>query len=182
MKIIFFGRPGSGKGTYASRIAPKLGIVHVATGDMYRAEAAAGTPLGKIAESYMKQGQLVPDDVTIRMFRERIERDDAKNGFILDGFPRTLEQAKALMLITTAASTIFHRSWYFFGQDEEAIVPLLSEFMGYKPFCKYKWVDNPDITNNWQKEIFDLNQSIIEKRPPWIKFFEKAKKEILTSK
>lgn len=96
MRLIFFGRPGSGKGTYASRIAPQLGIVHIATGDMYRAEVAAGTPLGKHAEMYMKHGQLVPDDVTIKMFKERVERSDAKKGFILDGFPRTMEQAHTL--------------------------------------------------------------------------------------
>lgn len=96
MKLIFFGRPGSGKGTYASRICPQLGIVHIATGDMYRAEVANGTELGKLAERYMKKGQLVPDDVTIKMFKERVEKPDAKKGFILDGFPRTTEQAKAL--------------------------------------------------------------------------------------
>lgn len=100
MKIIFFGRPGSGKGTYASRVAPQLNIVHIATGDMYRAEVAAGTELGRLAEQYMKKGQLVPDDVTIKMFKERIARDDAKNGFILDGFPRTMEQSAALEKIT----------------------------------------------------------------------------------
>ncbi|MEK6887672.1 MAG: adenylate kinase [Candidatus Aenigmatarchaeota archaeon] len=100
MKIIFFGRPGSGKGTYASRIAPQLGIVHIATGDMFRAEVAAQTELGKLAEKYMKEGTLVPDDVTINMFKERIARDDAKKGFILDGFPRDLEQSHALEKIT----------------------------------------------------------------------------------
>lgn len=96
MNLIFFGRPGSGKGTYASRIAPQLGIVHIATGDMYRAEVAAGSKLGKLAEKYMKKGELVPDGVTIKMFRARIEKSDAKKGFILDGFPRTLQQAKTL--------------------------------------------------------------------------------------
>jgi adenylate kinase len=100
MKLIFFGRPGSGKGTYASRIAPVLGIVHVATGDMYRAEVAAGTELGRLAKKYMEKGELVPDDVTIKMFKERIEKSDAKKGFILDGFPRTIEQMKALEKIT----------------------------------------------------------------------------------
>lgn len=96
MNLIFFGRPGSGKGTYASRIAPQLGIVHIATGDMYRSEVAKGSKLGKLAEKYMKKGELVPDDVTIKMFRARISKKDAKKGFILDGFPRTMEQAKVL--------------------------------------------------------------------------------------
>ncbi len=115
MNIIFFGRPGSGKGTYASRIAPKLGIVHIATGDMYRAHVAEGTELGKLAERYMKQGQLVPDDVTIKMFRERVEKD-GKNGFILDGFPRTMEQAKALEEMTEIDLVIN------FELDEDVII------------------------------------------------------------
>ncbi|MBI4170206.1 MAG: adenylate kinase [Candidatus Aenigmarchaeota archaeon] len=96
MKFIFFGPPGCGKGTYASRIAPQLGIVHIATGDMFRAEVAAGTKLGKLAEKCMKAGNLVPDDVTIKMFKKRVKKKDAQKGFILDGFPRTLAQAKEL--------------------------------------------------------------------------------------
>ncbi len=101
MRLIFFGRPGSGKGTYASRICPQLGIVHIATGDMYRAEVAAGSELGKLANTYMQKGELVPDDVTIKMFAERAEKPDTKKGFILDGFPRTMEQAKWLEKLTT---------------------------------------------------------------------------------
>ena len=116
MHIIFFGRPGSGKGTYASRIAPKLGIVHIATGDMYRAHVAEGTELGKLANEYMKQGQLVPDDVTIKMFKELIEKDDAQKGFILDGFPRTMEQAKALEEMTEIDMVIN------FELDEDIII------------------------------------------------------------
>ena len=101
MRLIFFGRPGSGKGTYASRICPQLGIVHIATGDMYRAEVAAGSELGKLANTYMQKGELVPDDVTIKMFAERVEKPDVKKGFILDGFPRTMEQAKWLEELTS---------------------------------------------------------------------------------
>ena len=100
MKIIFFGPPGCGKGTYASRIAPQLGIAHIATGDLFRAEVAAGTKLGRLAEKYMKAGGLVPDDVVIKMFKERIAKRDCSRGFILDGFPRTVEQMKGLEKIT----------------------------------------------------------------------------------
>ena len=116
MKLIFFGRPGSGKGTYASRICPQLGIVHIATGDMYRAEVAAGSKLGKLANTYMQKGNLVPDDVTIKMFKERIEKPDAKKGFILDGFPRTMEQAKALEKIASIDLVVN------FVIDEEIII------------------------------------------------------------
>ena len=115
MNLIFFGRPGSGKGTYASRIVAQLGIVHIATGDMYRAEVAAGTKLGKLAETYMKKGQLVPDDVTIKMFKERLDKD-GKKGFILDGFPRTIVQAKALEKIAKIDLVVN------FNIDEEIII------------------------------------------------------------
>lgn len=96
MNLIFFGPPGCGKGTYASRVSVKLGIVQIATGDMFRAEVAAGSKLGNLADSYMKKGELVPNEVTIKMLKERIAKPDAKNGVILDGFPRTIEQMKAL--------------------------------------------------------------------------------------
>jgi adenylate kinase len=96
MNLIFFGPPGSGKGTYASRVAPQLGIVQISTGDLLRAEVAAGTVLGKHAKSYMDKGDLVPDNVVINMLEERLRKFDCRNGFILDGFPRTIEQALKL--------------------------------------------------------------------------------------
>lgn len=100
MKMIFFGPPGSGKGTYASRIAPKLNIVQIATGDLCRAEAASGSALGKEIEKIMKSGGLVPDKIIFKMFEKRIKQPDAKNGFILDGFPRNMEQVRFLEKIT----------------------------------------------------------------------------------
>ncbi len=96
MRIIFIGPPGAGKGTQAARIVETLGIPHISTGDMFRAAVKAGTPLGKEADSYMKLGQLVPDHVTIGMLRERISESEARKGFLLDGFPRTIPQADAL--------------------------------------------------------------------------------------
>jgi adenylate kinase len=96
MRIIFIGPPGAGKGTQAARIVETLGIPHISTGDMFRAAVKAGTPLGQEADRYMKAGQLVPDHVTIGMLRERIAQPDAKKGFLLDGFPRTIPQAEAL--------------------------------------------------------------------------------------
>ncbi len=100
MNIIIFGPPGSGKGTYSSRIAPKLGIIKVSTGDLFREHVANKTELGKKAEEYMNKGHLVPDELTIEMLKERISQKDAKNGVIFDGFPRTLPQAEALDKIT----------------------------------------------------------------------------------
>jgi len=96
MRIIIIGPPGSGKGTQAKKLMQRLGIPHISSGDMLREAIAKGTPLGKKAAAYMKKGDLVPDDLVIEMIIQRLSQPDAKNGFIMDGFPRTLPQAEAL--------------------------------------------------------------------------------------
>ena len=96
MHIILMGPPGAGKGTQAANLVKRYGILHISTGDMFREAVKEGTPLGKEAKSYMDAGKLVPDEVTIGIVRERLSKDDCKKGFILDGFPRTVEQADAL--------------------------------------------------------------------------------------
>lgn len=96
MKFIFLGPPGAGKGTYASRAAPKLGILHISTGDLFREEVKKGTALGKTLKRIMDSGELVPDDVTIQVLKSRLSRPEARKGFILDGFPRTIPQAEML--------------------------------------------------------------------------------------
>lgn len=96
MRLIFIGPPGSGKGTQAKRLASRFSIPHISTGDMLREAVAEGTELGKQAGKIMKSGALVPDDVMIGLIRERLSRPDARKGFILDGFPRTLVQAEKL--------------------------------------------------------------------------------------
>jgi adenylate kinase len=103
MRMIFIGPPGAGKGTQCKRLVARFGVPHISTGDMFRAAVKAGTPLGREAETYMKSGRLVPDEVTIGLVRERIAQDDAKNsGFLLDGFPRTVPQADALQAALAA--------------------------------------------------------------------------------
>ena len=96
MKIIMLGAPGAGKGTQAKMIAEKYSIPHISTGDIFRANIKNGTELGKKAKSYMDQGQLVPDELTLDLIMDRFKEDDCKNGYVLDGFPRTIPQAEAL--------------------------------------------------------------------------------------
>ncbi|MGW0082715.1 adenylate kinase [Streptomyces sp. NPDC003393] len=96
MRIVLVGPPGAGKGTQAVRLAEKLRIPHISTGDLFRANISRQTELGKLAKSYMDAGNLVPDEVTIAMAKDRMEQPDAVGGFLLDGFPRNVSQAEAL--------------------------------------------------------------------------------------
>ena len=96
MKIIMLGAPGAGKGTQAKKIAAKYGIPHISTGDIFRANIKNGTELGKKAKAFMDQGLLVPDELVVDLVVDRVNQDDCKNGYVLDGFPRTIPQAEAL--------------------------------------------------------------------------------------
>ena len=100
LNIILMGPPGAGKGTQAKKLIAELGIPHISTGDMFREAIKNGTPLGKLAASYINDGHLVPDDVTIGLVKERLSQDDCAKGFLLDGFPRTIPQAEALEKIS----------------------------------------------------------------------------------
>jgi|AGTN01.2.fsa_nt_gi adenylate kinases len=106
MKLMFVGPPGAGKGTQAVRVSGRLGIPHISTGDMLREEIKNGTELGAKAKAYIDAGQLVPDGVIIAMVKERVAQPDARDGFILDGFPRTKEQAAALEKIAVLDAVI----------------------------------------------------------------------------
>ncbi len=102
MKIIMLGAPGAGKGTQAKKIAEKYSIPHISTGDIFRANIKNGTELGKKAKTYMDQGLLVPDELVVDLVVDRVGQEDAKNGYVLDGFPRTIPQAEALDNALTA--------------------------------------------------------------------------------
>lgn len=96
MKIVMLGVPGAGKGTQAKRIAAEYNVPHISTGDIFRANIKEGTELGKKAKEYMNQGLLVPDELTLELVMDRFKQDDCRNGYVLDGFPRTIPQAEAL--------------------------------------------------------------------------------------
>ncbi|WP_090872392.1 adenylate kinase [Oceanobacillus limi] len=109
MNLILMGLPGAGKGTQAEKINEKYNIPHISTGDMFRLAIKEGTELGKKAKSFMDQGDLVPDDVTIGIVKERLSKDDCENGFLLDGFPRTIAQAESLQnLLSEMNQSIDH--------------------------------------------------------------------------
>ena len=96
MKLIMLGAPGAGKGTQAKKIADKYSIPHISTGDIFRANIKEGTELGKKAKTYMDQGLLVPDELVVDLVVDRVQQDDCSNGYVLDGFPRTIPQAESL--------------------------------------------------------------------------------------
>lgn len=96
MKIIMLGAPGAGKGTQAEMISEKYGLPHISTGDIFRANIKNGTELGKEAKSYMDRGALVPDELTVKILLDRVAKEDCKNGYVLDGFPRNIPQAEVL--------------------------------------------------------------------------------------
>ena len=124
MFIVLLGPPGAGKGTQAQRIAAETGLLHVSTGDMFRENVKNQTELGKLAASYMDKGELVPDDVTIRMLVERIGRPDAAEGVMFDGFPRNVVQANALDEALAAGGKTIDRALLIQVDDEELIARL----------------------------------------------------------
>ena len=124
MFIVLLGPPGAGKGTQAQRIAAATKLLHISTGDMFRENVKNGTELGILANSYMAKGDLVPDDVTIRMLLERIGRPDAAEGAMFDGFPRNVVQAAALDAALAERSARIDRALYIFVEDDELIARL----------------------------------------------------------
>lgn len=96
MRVVLIGAPGAGKGTQADEMSRRLEVPHISTGDIFRAAIKAGTDMGKVAEKYISEGHLVPDEITLGIIEDRLKEDDCKNGFILDGFPRTIAQAEGL--------------------------------------------------------------------------------------
>jgi len=126
MRIVLMGPPGAGKGTQAVFIAEKLGIPHISTGDIFRANVSAGTPLGVEAKRYMDAGEYVPDSVTNAMVRDRLAESDAARGFLLDGYPRTLDQINELDDILTANGVAVEKVVEITADTDEVVARLLN--------------------------------------------------------
>ncbi len=121
INLILFGPPGSGKGTQAARLVEKYQLVHISTGDLFRYEMGNNTPLGQKAKAYIAQGELVPDEVTIGMLRNKVEAHPEASGFIFDGFPRTIPQAEALDKLMAEEGTSVHALVALYVDDTEII-------------------------------------------------------------
>lgn len=128
MNLIMAGPPGAGKGTQAAMLAERLGIPHVASGDLFREALKAETELGLTAKSYMDRGELVPDEVTIAMIRERLLKPDCDEGIILDGFPRTIEQAKALKEFLVEQEKTIDAALFIDASEDELVRRLSSRW------------------------------------------------------
>lgn len=158
--IVMLGPPGAGKGTQAKKLAQELGLVHVSTGDLFRENLMKETELGILAQQYMNQGELVPDDVTVRMVEERLLRPDCEEGAVLDGFPRTPAQAKALDDLLEKFGGEVKVVPYIKVPDEVLVERLSGRWMSqagrvyhekYNP-PTVKWIDDIDGSQLYQRE------------------------------
>jgi len=158
--IVMLGPPGAGKGTQAKKLAQKLDLVHVSTGDLFRENLKNETELGQLAQQYMNEGELVPDDVTIRMVEERLSRPDCEEGAVLDGFPRTPAQAKALDDLLKKFGSSVKVVPYIKVADEALVERLSGRWMSpsgrvyhekYNP-PTVKWIDDIDGSQLYQRE------------------------------
>jgi adenylate kinase len=160
MYIVMLGPPGAGKGTQAKKIAQKMDLMHVSTGDLFRENLKNETDLGKLAQDYMNKGELVPDDVTVRMVDARLARPDCEQGAVLDGFPRTPDQAAALDNLLEKLCSKVNVVPYIKVPDEVLVERLSGRWMSqsgrvyhakYNP-PKVKWIDDVDGSPLYQRE------------------------------
>jgi adenylate kinase len=159
--VVLLGAPGAGKGTQAPILAKALGVPILASGDLLRTAAAAGTPLGREADRYMSRGQLVPDDTMVRVFLDRLEKPDAKVGAILDGFPRTRVQAEALDRALAEAARRVERAIFIDVQPEDLIRRMSNRRICTANGHVYNLASNPPRVEG----ICDLDGSELVQRP-----------------
>jgi adenylate kinase len=161
LDLLIFGPPGAGKGTQATAIAARAGIPHIATGDMFRAQIKAGTPLGLEAKSYSSRGELVPDGVTIQMLGERIAEPDTAPGFLLDGFPRTLPQAEALDRLLADRDRAITALLSLSVPDDEIVRRITGRLVGQNSGRIYHITDAPPKVSG----IDDVDGTPLIRRP-----------------
>jgi adenylate kinase len=159
--VVLLGAPGAGKGTQAPVLAQALGVPILASGDLLRAAAAAGTPLGREADRYMSRGQLVPDDTMVRVFLDRLEKPDARDGAILDGFPRTRVQAIALDQALAEAGRRVDRAIFIDVETEDLVRRMSNRRICTANGHVYNLSSNPPRSD----EICDLDGSPLVQRP-----------------
>jgi adenylate kinase len=143
MFLVFLGAPGAGKGTQAAVISRKLGLAHIASGDLFRQAVDKGTELGKSVKSYMDKGALVPDEVTIQLISERLNEPDCKSGCVLDGFPRTTEQASALDKMLASRGEAIDEAIYIEVPEKELLERLSGRWICRKCQTPYHEVTSP---------------------------------------
>ncbi len=146
MNIILLGAPGAGKGTQAALLSKELKLAHIASGDLFRQALAKGTPLGLQAKSYMEKGQLVPNEITIKMVLERVQAPDAQVGMMLDGFPRNVEQAKALDEAFKKEGKTVDRAVYIKVSEAELLKRLTGRWICRNCQAPYHEVNSPPMT------------------------------------
>ncbi|HJX70009.1 MAG TPA: adenylate kinase [Dehalococcoidia bacterium] len=143
MQVILLGAPGSGKGTQAEVLSQEIGLLHIASGDLFRQAEKEGTDLGLLAKSYMEKGLLVPDEITIQMLSERITSPESSQGFILDGFPRTLEQAQALDKALAGEDKAIDKVVYIKVSNQELLRRLSGRWICRQCQTPYHLVSSP---------------------------------------
>ena len=159
MNLILMGLPGAGKGTQAEKIVEEYNIPHISTGDMFRAAIKEGTDLGLKAKAFMDQGDLVPDEVTVGIVKERLSQDDCKDGFLLDGFPRTVAQASALEEMLSSLDRQLDHVVYVKVPEEELFKRLTGRWICPTCGAAYHEVFNPPkVKGKCDKDGSDLKQ------------------------
>ncbi|MEU2034672.1 adenylate kinase [Nocardia amamiensis] len=153
MRVVLLGPPGAGKGTQAVLLSEKLGVPHISTGDLFRANISQQTPLGREAQKYMDAGDLVPSDVTNRMVEARVNEPDAANGFVLDGYPRTVDQADALEKILKDMDTKLDAVLCFVVPEDTVVERMLS---------RGRADDNEDVIRNRLRVYREETEPLLE--------------------
>jgi adenylate kinase len=153
VRVVLLGPPGAGKGTQAVLLSEKLGVPHISTGDLFRANISQQTPLGREAQKYMDAGDLVPSDVTNRMVEARVAEPDAANGFVLDGYPRTVDQADALEKILADMETKLDAVLCFVVAEDTVVARMLA---------RGRADDNEDVIRNRLRVYREETEPLLE--------------------